>query len=225
MKNIWIIANWKSNKNITEALDWISKVGPQVHTREQIKVVVCPQYEQIEEVKKAVQVGGYQIIVGSQNLSHFPQGSYTGEVSAVSLSQFVTISIVGHSERRQNFGETDEIVSKKVDQALANHIIPCVCVQDKDTSVPASCKLIAYEPVFAIGTGTPDTPQNANQVSGELREKHGQDIAVLYGGSVNHDNCLAFVQEENISGLLIGKSSLDPEEFIKIVDQIMTASL
>src|SRR5258708_3462309 len=120
MKNVWIIANWKSNKNIAEALDWIGKVGPQVHLRETIKIVVCPQFEAIEEVKKAIQTSGYQIIVGSQDLSPFPPGAYTGEESAQALSQLVTLSILGHSERRQNFGESDEMVAKKTEQALTN---------------------------------------------------------------------------------------------------------
>jgi triosephosphate isomerase len=225
MKNIWVIANWKSNKNISEALEWIAKVGPQVHPRENIKVVVCPQFEAIEEVKKAIQTSGYQIIVGSQDLSPFAPGAYTGEESAQTLSQLVTLSILGHSERRQNFGETDEMVAKKVEQALNNKIVPLVCVQGKEIPIPTDCKLIAYEPIFAIGTGTPDTPQNAGEVAKFLKDQHGQDLEVLYGGSVNHENCLAFVKEESISGLLIGKASLDPEEFIKIVDTVVATPL
>jgi len=217
-KTLWIIANWKSNKTIAEALEWVSKVGPNLHFRENIKVVVCPEFDAIVEVKKAVQVGGWKLEVGAQDLSPFRAGAYTGEEAAQNLSQLISLSILGHSERRQNFGETDEMVAKKVDQARQNNIIPLVCVQGKETLVPEGCKLIAYEPVFAIGTGNPDTPENANQVAKFLRKQHGHDAEILYGGSVNHENAKAFVQQESISGLLIGKSSLDPEEFLQIVN-------
>ncbi len=218
MKNIWIIANWKSNKTIKEALDWVQKVGVQINSAENIKVVVCPQFEALEEVKKAVKEGGWRMEVGSQDLSPFEPGAYTGEESAKSLSHLVTLSILGHSERRQNFAETDELVAKKVEQAIKNGIIPLVCVQGRKTPVPRSCKLIAYEPIFAIGSDHPDTPQNANEVAGFFRQKYGPDLEVLYGGSVSAENCQTFVKEENIFGLLIGHKSLDPEEFVKIVN-------
>lgn len=225
MKTVWIIANWKSNKNIAEAVEWLGKVGPQIHPRDEIKVVVCPQFDAIEEVKKTIQVNGYPIIVGSQDLSPFPPGAYTGEESAQALSQLVTLSIVGHSERRQNFGETDEMIAKKVDQALNNKIIPLLCVQGKETPVPNGCKLIAFEPISAIGNDHPDTPQNANDVATFFKQKYGNDLDILYGGSVSSENCLAFVQQEHISGLLVGHKALDAEEFIKIVDTIVASSL
>lgn len=218
MKNLWVIANWKSNKTIAEAIDWVSKVGPNLHLRDNIKVVVCPEFDAIEEVKKTVQVGGWKLQVGAQDLSPFGTGAYTGEEAAQNLSQLISLSILGHSERRQNFNETDEMVEKKVYQAQQNNITPLVCVQGKDTPIPESCKLAAYEPVFAIGTGNPDTPQDAQEVAKSLREKHGSDLEVLYGGSVDHQNCKAFIQQQDINGLLIGKSSLDAEEFIKIVN-------
>ncbi|MDD5415511.1 MAG: triose-phosphate isomerase [Candidatus Daviesbacteria bacterium] len=219
MKNIWIIANWKSNKNIAEALDWISKVGPNLPKRENFKVVVCPSFSALSEVKKAITVGNFPLIVGAQDLSPLGAGAYTGEESAELLKELIDLAILGHSERRQNFGETDEMLAKKVAQANAYSIIPVVCVQSSDTPVPEGCKLIAYEPIFAIGTGNPDTPENANQVAGVLKEKHGPapaGLEVLYGGSVTSENAKAFIFQSNINGLLIGKASLDAEEFIKI---------
>ncbi|MBI2022624.1 triosephosphate isomerase [Candidatus Daviesbacteria bacterium] len=216
-KTLWLIANWKSNKTISEALEWISSVGPKVERRDDLKVVICPTFSALSEVKKAVQVGNYPLIVGSQDLSPFDSGAYTGEEAASILKQFIDIAIVGHSERRENFSETDEMVSKKVTQAVDADITPLLCVQSAETPVPAQCKLTAYEPVFAIGTGNPDTPANANSVAAQLKQIHGQDLGVLYGGSVNKDNCRAFLEEDNISGLLIGKASLDAEEFVKII--------
>lgn len=218
MKTIWIIANWKSNKNIAEALAWVDTVGPQVLKRENLKVVVCPTVICLEEVKKAILVGGYQVIVGSQDLSSFDTGAFTGEEAARILQDVVDLSILGHSERRQNFGETDEMVAEKVIQARQYNIEPLVCCQDANTPIPEGVELVAYEPIFAIGTGTPDTPQNANNVAQTLKNKYRGDLEVLYGGSVTSENAKAFLQQENISGLLIGRASLDPDEFIKIIE-------
>src|SRR3989344_4450110 len=117
MKNIWIIANWKSNKTIVEALDWVTKVGPNIPKRDDLKVVVCPVFSVLSEVKKAIIAGNYPLIVGSQNLSPFGNGAYTGEESAYLLKDLIGLSILGHSERRKNFAETDEIVIKKVEQS------------------------------------------------------------------------------------------------------------
>jgi triosephosphate isomerase (TIM) len=218
-KNLWIVANWKSNENITEALNWISYVGPKIEKREFLKVVVCPTFTSIEEVKKAILVGNFPIMVGSQDLSPFNEGAYTGEEAASILKQFVELSILGHSERRQNFKETDEIVAEKATQAINNQIIPLVCVQGVDTPIPEGVKLVAYEPIFAIGTGHPDTPEDANNVAKALKEKYGGvDLSVLYGGSVTSDNVSEFVSKENIAGVLVGKASLEPEEFVKIIN-------
>lgn len=209
-KNIWIIANWKSNKTITEALEWVAKVGPQIP--QVLKVVVCPTFSVLSEIKKSVTVGNYPLMVGAQDLSPFGVGAYTGEEAATILKQFVDLAIIGHSERRQNFGETPEMVAKKVRQALDHQIIPLVCVQGKDTPVPDGVKLIAYEPIFAIGTGNPDTPENANEVAASF-----MDLEVLYGGSVTSENAKGFLVKPNINGFLIGGASLDAEEFVKII--------
>ncbi|MEK7616605.1 MAG: triose-phosphate isomerase [Patescibacteria group bacterium] len=226
-KNLWIIANWKSNKTIQEALDWISKVGPVIPKRDNLKVVVCPTFSSLSEVKKVITVGGFPLMVGSQDISPFEAGAYTGEESALLLQDLISLSIIGHSERRQNFGETDEMIAKKVNQAITNNIIPLVCVQDENTTVPEGCKLIAYEPIWAISTGlnnTPgvgraDTPEDANKVARTFKEKY-PEIEVIYGGSVNSSNAKSFIEQENISGVLPGHASLDVDEFIKIVKSL-----
>lgn len=218
-KNIWVIANWKSNKSIAEALDWVSKVGPQIPKTENLKVVVCPAFSAISEVKKAISVGGFSLMVGSQDLSSFGIGAYTGEEPAALLSQLVELSILGHSERRKNFAETDEQILQKVNQATENNIIPLVCVQSINTPVPANCKLAAYEPAFAIGTGNPDTPENANSIATNLKQKYSQNLEVIYGGSVNAKNVEHFIKQQAINGVLVGGASLDAEEFIKIVKE------
>lgn len=216
-KNIWIIANWKSHKTIAEALEWIEAVGPNLKPSENVKTVVCPPFIDVEEVKKAVKVGNYPIMVGVQDLSPFDQGAYTGEEAAALLKDIVDLAILGHSERRENFGETDQMVEEKVSQALEYNIIPLVCVQSEDTPVPEKANLVAYEPVEAIGTGNPDTPEDAQKVALSLKQKHGEKIEVLYGGSVTSENAKSFLEQSGISGLLIGGASLDPQEFLRIV--------
>lgn len=220
-KKLWIIANWKSNKTLAEALSWISVVGPKLEKREDVNVVVCPTFTAIEEVKKTILVGNFPIMVGSQDLSPYENGAYTGEETATILHQFVDLAIIGHSERRQNFGETDEMVAQKVNQALEHGIIPLVCVQNSDTPVPTGTHLVAYEPIFAIGTGTPDTPQNAENIAKIIKEKSNVDV--LYGGSVTSENAKAFLQMDNVSGVLVGKASLEAEEFVKIVNACINA--
>lgn len=215
MKNIWIIANWKSNKTIAEALDWISQVGPQIPKDDRLKVVVCPTFSAIAEVKKAITVGNFPLLTGAQDLSPYGQGSYTGEEPAELLSGLINLAILGHSERRQKFGETDEMISQKVQQAGTHKIMPLVCVQNAETVVPDECKLLAFEPIFAIGTGCPDMPENANKVAASLKEKYA-DAEVLYGGSVTSENIKSFITQPDLNGALIGKASLNAGEFIKI---------
>lgn len=225
LKKIWIIANWKSNKTISEALDWVSKVGPKLPSRDDLKVVVCPTFSCLSEVAKAIKVGNFPIIVGSQDLSPFGVGAYTGEESAALLKDLITLSILGHSERRKNFSEKDEAIAQKVKQAQDAGIIPLLCVQDENTEVAEGCKLIAYEPIWAISTGltnTPgagraDTPEDANRIAQLIKNKN-QDLEVIYGGSVNSANVKGFVSQSEISGVLVGNASLDAEEFIKIVE-------
>ncbi len=217
MKTLWIVANWKSNKTIAEALDWVGQVGPKLIHKPGIQVVVCPTFLAAEEVKKVVMVGHFPLLVGVQDLSPFEEGPFTGEEAARILSDVVDLAILGHSERRQNFGETDQMVAQKVAQALKYNIKPLVCVQGPDTPVPPGVKLVAYEPLFAIGTGHPEDPVNASQVARQLKERVDTSLQVLYGGSVTGENVGSFLSVENLSGLLVGGASLDPQQFGRIV--------
>ena len=216
-KQVWIVANWKSHKTIAEALDWVNRVGPVLPRKDFLKVAVCPVFTDLEEVKKAVLVGNYPLLVGAQDLSPFPEGAYTGEEPAAILAGLADLVILGHSERRQNFGETDQTVAEKVKQARLKQIEPLICLQSENTPVPVGVKLVAYEPVFAIGSGHPDTPENAGTVAGKLKEKNGGKLLVLYGGSVTPENAGSFLEEENLDGLLVGGASLDPRQFTEIV--------
>lgn len=227
-KTLWIIANWKSNKTIAEALDWLNIVGPKLTNNENLpagrqglKVVVCPAFSCLAELKKEIQTNNYPVILGSQDLSPFGVGAFTGEEPAEILKDLVSYSIIGHSERRENFAETDKMVSQKFNKAKEAGIEGVVCVQGVETPIPVGCAITAYEPVFAIGTGTPDTPENAEKVAEQI--KSGKpEVSVLYGGSVTGQNCRSFTSQKDISGLLIGKASLDAEEFLKIIANCAT---
>lgn len=216
-KQIWIIANWKSHQNIGQSLEWLDQVGPLLQTNSLVKVVVCPTFSCLAEMKKAIMVGNLPILLGSQDISPFGLGAFTGEEPAQNLKNLVELAIIGHSERRQHFGETDQMVDQKVSQCFESNIIPLVCVQGVDTSIPQTTEIVAYEPIFAIGSGHPDTPDNANQVAQKIKLMHDLDIPILYGGSVTSQNSQSFLDQEHIDGLLIGGASLDPEEFVKIV--------
>lgn len=228
-KNFWVIANWKSNKTIAEALDWISKVGPQIPKKDNLKVAVCPTFSCLSEIKKTIQIGNFPIMLGSQDLSPFGVGAYTGEEPASLLKELIDLSIIGHSERRKNFNEDDQQVAKKVEQSIGENIIPLLCVQSEDTPVPQNCQMIAYEPIWAISTGltnTPgvgkaDTPEDASRVAGIFKQKYGNQLEVMYGGSVKSQNVAGFVTQGNISGVLVGNASLDAEEFVKICKAVL----
>lgn len=215
-KKLWIVANWKSNLSLSESLEWVNKVGSQLNNRGDLQVVVCPRFSALPELHQEIQTHNYPIVLGSQDLSPFDIGSFTGEEPASLLKELVSMSIIGHSERREKFAETDEMIAEKVKQAKAAGIEPILCIQNSETPIPEGAKIVAYEPVFAIGTGTPDTPENANKVATEVKSSH-PGINILYGGSVTSENCRLFVEQENISGLLIGKASLNPAEFLEIV--------
>jgi triosephosphate isomerase len=220
-KKLWIIANWKSNLSLSESLAWINQVGPQLNKREDLQIVVCPRFSALGEIAHEVQANNYPVLVGSQDLSPFGVGSFTGEEPAELLKEVVSMSIIGHSERREKFGETPEVIEEKFKQAAGAGVETIFCVQDADTPIPDGVKIVAYEPVFAIGTGTPDTPENAHRVAAEIKSKN-TELNILYGGSVTSENCRGFIKQQDIDGLLIGKSSLKPDEFLKIVQNCGT---
>lgn len=214
----WIIANWKSHKKIAEAIEWMGVVGPKVRRDSLVKVVVCAPFVDLSELKERVTVDNFPIMIGCQDISAFPEGAYTGEEAAAILQEVVELALVGHSERRANFGETDNMVESKVKQSIEHNIIPVVCVQDQDTFIPKEAQLVAYEPVFAIGTGETDTPGNANEMAVKIETIHGGSVKVIYGGSVDEKNVKAFLQQDKINGVLVGGASLDPQQFLRIIE-------
>jgi triosephosphate isomerase len=240
-------ANWKMYKTPDQTREFFRDFLPQVsgHTRDDI--VVCPPYVDLAAVVEAAK--GSNVAIGGQNVHWKPEGAFTGEISAsMLLAVGVTHAIIGHSERRQYFGETDDTVNLRLKAALEAGLTPICCVgevlEEREAgltddvlrrqcvrafhaiSAKKAAKLVvAYEPVWAIGTGKTATPELAAEAHAVIRKEateiFGEEFAarlrILYGGSVKPDNASALMAHEEIDGALVGGASLDPKSFAAIV--------
>ncbi len=247
MRTPFIAGNWKMNKNVSEAVELVRELRRLVLDVDKVEIAVCPPFVALSAVADAL--AGSKIKIGAQNLHWEQKGAFTGEISASMLKGLVDCVIVGHSERRQYFGEIDETVNKKVKAALAQGLTPIVCVgetlkqyeagetaqvvssQVKNglaglTTEQATSIVMAYEPVWAIGTGKAATGAGANSVvalniRGPLSEMFGEDAAqavrVQYGGSVTPANIEEFMRMPNLDGALVGGASLKANDFAEIV--------
>jgi triosephosphate isomerase len=242
--------NWKMNLNHLEAIAVVQKLGFSL-TDEDLaacEVAVLPPFTDIRSVQTLVDGDKLDIKYGAQDLSTADKGAYTGEISGAMLAKLgCTYVVVGHSERREMHAETDEVVSAKAQAAYRHGLVPIVCVGEGlevrqagnqvahtlaqvdgslagITAAQAETVVIAYEPVWAIGTGEVATPADAQEVCGAIRgrlaELYSEEIAdkvrVLYGGSVKASNVAAIMSEKDVDGALIGGASLDPDEFVAI---------
>ncbi len=240
-----VAGNWKMNTSLAEGMRLASQVAANVGVPAGIEVVVCPPFVSLAAVAQALQ--GTGIEVGAQNMHSEERGAFTGEVAPGMLAGLCRYVILGHSERRALFGETDDIVNRKVAAAVAAGLIPILCVgetlaqrEEGRASDVISRQLredlaglhnvpglvVAYEPVWAIGTGQAATPEIAHEIMGgviqpALAELLGgsvaQDTPLLYGGSVNPTNIESFAQQSSVSGALVGGASLDASQFADIV--------
>lgn len=247
MRKAIIAGNWKMNKTPAEAVELINALKPLVKDAK-CDVVVCPSFVCLAAASEAVK--GSNIHLGAQNVHWAKSGAFTGEVSADMLKELgVEYVIIGHSERRQYFGETDETVNKRAAFALENGLIPIICVgetlEQREEGIALSLVadqtrkalegftaqqvagiVIAYEPVWAIGTGKTATKEDANEVIAHIRktvaEKFGEDAAqkirIQYGGSMKPANAAELMAMSDIDGGLIGGASLKAEEFSKVVN-------
>ena len=247
MRKKVIAGNWKMNKLPNEAMEFISELAPLVKDTEN-EVVICVPYTDL--FYSLLHAQDTNIKIGAQNMNAEEKGAYTGEVSGEMLKSIgVEYVIIGHSERRAYYGETDESVNKKLKKALALELKPIVCVgesleQRENGSakeiVTSQTKLalqglsneeiektiIAYEPIWAIGTGKTATKEDANEtikwIRDEIEEIYGKDVAnsviIQYGGSVKSSNANELFTMSDIDGGLVGGASLDPQEFAKIVN-------
>jgi triosephosphate isomerase (TIM) len=215
-KKVYIVANWKSNMTESEVKGWFEGSKIQDLRLANKEIIVCPPFTLLSNLNSCFLNHKFSIKLGSQDISSFGQGAYTGEVNGKQIKELADYVIIGHSERRSNLKETDEVLFKKFKLAKEAGLSVIYCVQGKETKVPERADIIAYEPVYAIGTGNPDTPENANEV-GAYFKANSQTLRVLYGGSVTAVNVNSFTQMPNLDGVLVGKASLDPAEFLQII--------
>lgn len=251
MKPKFVIGNWKMNMNFDEAENLICGIGENLEKYNlQTEVIICPPMIYAELATDLADQENAQFYAGMQNVSEFENGAYTGEVSAEMMATMnVQFCIVGHSERRKYFGETNEIVLKKMNRLLANDIVPVMCCgesleerksgnhfdvvrkQIEETIYQLTPEqmertMIAYEPIWAIGTGETATPAQAQEMLAFIRslieKKFGTEMAVysyiLYGGSCNAKNALEIFSQPDVDGGLIGGASLKVDDFIKIIE-------
>jgi len=242
-----IAANWKMYKTPDQARDFFYHFLPLIQGHDRDEIVVCPTYLAIDVAVQAAK--GSPVAIGAQDLHWEKEGAYTGEVNAAMLLAVgVTHVIIGHSERRQYFGETDDTVNLKLKAAVEAGLVPIVCVgevlEEREASLTddvlrrqctrafhkisakkAAHMVVAYEPVWAIGTGKTATPEIAADahaiIRGEAARSFGDEFAdhlrILYGGSVKPENANALMTTEGIDGALVGGASLDPTSFAAIV--------
>jgi len=215
MKRNFIVANFKSNKTLGEGKKWLEELSIILKPQDSKEIIVCPSFTLLPLFKQIIDQQKLPLKLGAQNISPFGSGSYTGEISGEQIKELADFVIIGHSERLSNFSESKEMIDNKVNMSLQSDLIPIFCVQDKDAEIPAGVSVVAYEPVFAIGTGQADTPENANDVARVIKSKGVTYI--LYGGSVTSENVKSFIDKENINGVLVGGASLEANEFFEII--------
>lgn len=252
MRKILIAANWKMYKTPTESTAFLTNFFPLVKNNTAAEIVLCPAMPCLPAVVDAAR--GKSVSVGSQNMHWHNEGAYTGETSPTMITAIgATHVLIGHSERRQYFNETDTTVNLKLKAALAHSLVPIVCVgehlNEREQNLTADVLnlqvsvalegidpgalgplVIAYEPVWAIGTGRTATPEIAEEAHKIIRAKiatiAGSDVAnstrILYGGSVKPDNAGSLCCLEDIDGALVGGASLDPDSFAKIITNATT---
>lgn len=251
MRTPLVAGNWKMNKTVAEAHELVSVMSPKLREISNVEKVLCPPFIAIPALAELL--GGSGIGIGAQNLHWEEKGAFTGEVSPGMVKEFCQYVILGHSERRTYFGETDESVNKKLHAALQAGLIPIVCVGETleqyeagSTSdvvnrqirvglagveaASAARIVVAYEPIWAIGTGKASSGENANFVHQKvirpalgalLSAQMADAIRILYGGSVTAANASEFFAYPDIDGALVGGASLKPDEFIAITKAAM----
>jgi len=245
LRRLLIAGNWKMNKTVPEALELVRELKERLKGVEDRDVLVCPPFTALYPVGR--ELLGSSILMGAQNMFYEEKGAFTGEISPVMLKDVgCSYVILGHSERRHIFGESDELINRKVISAVNHDLIPILCIgetleerergetrQVVERQVREGLKglkpedefVIAYEPVWAIGTGRSATPEMAQEVHAFIREvltglfgrEKAKGIRILYGGSVKPENAKGLLEMPDIDGALVGGASLKAESFSKIV--------
>ncbi len=246
MRKPLFVANWKMNHGLADSLKFITRFQKECITSETVEAVICPPFTSLYTLSIALSENPYAKL-GAQNCHHEVAGAYTGEISPLFLKELeCEYVLAGHSERRSIFGETNSFLNKKVKAISQHNMTPIYCVgesaseRQKDKTIevitqqlseglsdldPQKNLVIAYEPVWAIGTGNNATAEQAEEIHAFIRSwltktwniEKAKITRILYGGSVKADNIKALMKKENIDGALIGGASLEVDSFIKII--------
>lgn len=246
-----IAGNWKMNTTVSEAVELVSKMRTGLDEIAGVEKVICPPFVSLAAVKELIK--GSSIKLGAQNLYFEDKGAYTGEISPLMLAELCEFVIIGHSERRQYFGESGDVVNRKVKAALKANLKPILCVGEKLEENEAGrteeviaeqlrsslagidlldAVTVAYEPIWAIGTGRAATGRQANDTIAFIRlsiaglgtKEAAGKMRILYGGSVTADNAAEFIRQPEIDGALVGGASLKADQFLSIVTQARASS-
>ena len=246
MRKPLIAANWKMNTSLSEAVDLVKQMLPALNAISGVETLICPPFISLVAVSELLRQS--HLILGAQNAYYEDNGAFTGEVSPLMLSGLCRYVILGHSERRSLFGESSQIVNKKVKAAIKSGLKPILCIGENltdndggrmesvvtaqikeslDGMLEAAGLVIAYEPVWAIGTGRAASGTQANSTIKMIRDvlatligrPIADDTRILYGGSVNAANIAEFIEQPEIDGALVGGASLKATEFVSIVKQ------
>jgi triosephosphate isomerase len=241
-----IAGNWKMNTTVNEAVELVGHIRQGIRGAFDVEILVCPPFVSLMAVKGALQ--GSAIKLGAQNLHYEEKGAFTGEISPLMLADLCDYVLVGHSERRHIFGETSEIVNKKMGAALRASLKPILCIGEKledneagrtaevvteqlQTSLAgidiSADLVVAYEPVWAIGTGRAAHGKQVNETAALVRDvlaklsgrEIAEEIRVLYGGSVTAENVAEFLEQSEIDGALVGGASLKSGQFITMIQE------
>ncbi len=241
-----IAGNWKMNTTVSEAIKLVNEMRRGLDEIDGVDKVICPPFISLTAVKELIK--GSSVRLGAQNLHFEERGAYTGEISPLMLDELCEFVIIGHSERRQYFNETGGIVNKKIRAALRAGLKPILCIGERleeneagrteevvteqlwssltGINYPRGLS-IAYEPVWAIGTGKSATGRQANETISFIRrnvaklydKEIARDMRILYGGSVTAENAAEFMQQSEVDGALVGGASLKADQFLSIVMQ------
>jgi triosephosphate isomerase len=246
MRVPFIAGNWKMNTTLPEACDLVRQMQTRLDVITKVDKVICPPFISLGSIAELLK--GSSIILGAQNLYFEQKGAFTGEISPMMLSGLCRYVILGHSERRHIFGESNEIINKKVKATMSIGLVPILCVGERleenesgqtQTVIADQLNLslsgisdvaglvVAYEPVWAIGTGRAANGEQANRAIGFIRhviaqifdKQSAQLVRILYGGSVIASNVSEFVSQPEIDGVLVGGASLKADDFISIVSK------
>lgn len=252
MRRFVIAGNWKMNKTLPQAVAFVDDLKEGLSEQSEVETIICPPLIALAAVRDALH--GIAIAIGAQNMHWEAEGAYTGEVSPPMVQESCTHVIIGHSERRSHFGETDAMVNRKVVAAIAHGLTSIVCVGETDdenragktqevldrqitqalaglSAQQAAAAIVAYEPVWAIGTGRAASPAEANDTIGLVREVVGREfgtptaaaIRILYGGSINPGVWPEIIAQPEVDGGLVGGASLIADDFVSLANQTRAA--